>query len=200
MLATNCKKETVVPDIFSRLRVTLNCGIDLLMKRNPHPNQRTGGRGTVEGLLFSVLFLVSVLMALVLFFGLGLAPSARAQDSAAAASAVRIELNKLETMGEACRAYLLLENKSAISFESLKLDLVLFDGEGIVAKRLAVEGAPLPSDKTSLKVFDITGLPCDGIGRILLNKLTACSDETGKRDDCLGMVATSARGTVPFIK
>ena len=65
---------------------------------------------------------------------------------------------------------------------------------------LAVEGAPLPREKTSLKVFDIAGLPCDGIGRILLNKLTACSDGEGKRSDCLGMISTRARGPIAFIK
>lgn len=126
--------------------------------------------------------------------------SARSEDNAAAEGGLKIELNKLETSENACRAYLLLENRSAVSFESLKLDLVLFDAEGVVAKRLAVEAAPLPQDKTSLKVFDIAKLPCDRISRVLLNKLTSCSDAQGSRSDCLAMVSTAARGTVPFIK
>lgn len=200
MLATNCKEETGVLDIFSRLRINRRYGIEHPMKTTTQPNLQDARRGTSEVLLLSVLFVVSVVVTLVLFLGLGLAPSASAQEATTTSPEVRIELNKLEPTGEACRAYLLFENKSAVAFQSLKLDLVLFDGEGIVAKRLAVEGAPLPEDKTSLKVFDITGLPCDGIGRILLNKLTACSDAEGKRDDCLGMVSASTRGTVPFIK
>ncbi|TQV76300.1 Tat pathway signal sequence domain protein [Denitrobaculum tricleocarpae] len=113
---------------------------------------------------------------------------------------IKIELNKLEASENACRAYLLLENRSPASFESLKLDLVLFDSEGVVAKRLAVEAAPLPKDKTSLKVFDIARMRCDAIGRVLLNRLTACDDNAGARSDCLAMISTTARGAVPFIK
>ncbi len=136
-------------------------------------------------------------------FAASFGSTSHAQDTTSPASSapeIKIELNKLESSENACRAYLLLENRSHLSFESLKLDLVLFDAEGVVAKRLAVEAAPLPKDKTSLKVFNISKLPCNGIGRVLLNKLTSCSDTQRARDDCLAMVSTSARGAVSFIK
>lgn len=113
---------------------------------------------------------------------------------------IDIELNKLEPNEGACRAYLMLENQTDSDFETLKLDLVLFDGEGIVAKRLAVETAPLPAGKMSLKVFDVDGLPCERVGRVLLNDLLACADATGARDDCMGLMSLSVRGSVPFIK
>ena len=111
-----------------------------------------------------------------------------------------MELNKLEQNGAACRAYVVLENGSAMAFESLKPDLVLFDSDGIVARRIALETAPLPPGKTSLKVFDIDGLPCARIGRILLNDVLSCSASGEARDDCLGIVDPSSRGSVPFIK
>jgi hypothetical protein len=131
---------------------------------------------------------------------LPLSAPAFAEDAPLQGSGVLIELNKLETSNEACRAYLLFENRSETAFESLKLDLVMFDKEGVVAKRLAVEGAPLPKGKTSLKVFEIGKLRCEGIGRILLNKLTACNDDKGALSNCLSMISTTARGSVPFIK
>lgn len=114
--------------------------------------------------------------------------------------ALRVELNKLEPHGEACRAYLVLENATGSAFEELKLDLVLFDTDGVVARRLAVEMAPLPAGKTSLKVFDISGLACDAIGRVLLNDVLACADAAGAREDCLALVSPTARGAVRFIK
>ena len=128
---------------------------------------------------------------------------ARIADPAPAApgeKALAIELNKLEPNGEACRAYLVLKNGSARAFESLKLDLVMFDSDGVVAKRLAVQAAPLPSGKTSLKVFDITGHGCGAIGSILLNDVLACEPAAEEGGDCLGLIAASARGPVPFIK
>ena len=111
-----------------------------------------------------------------------------------------VELNKLEPNEGDCRAYLVLENKSASAFESLKLDVVVFDTDGIVAKRLAVEAAPLPLDKTSLKVFDIGGLACDRVGRVLLNEVMTCEDASQERGDCLALMSTSSKALIPFIK
>lgn len=113
---------------------------------------------------------------------------------------VGIELNKLEPREGACRAYLVLENGTGSAFESLKLDLVMFDPEGVVAKRLAVETAPLPAGKTRLKVFDIDGLSCARIGKLLLNAVLSCEDATGPREDCLALVTTGSRDAVTFIK
>jgi len=113
---------------------------------------------------------------------------------------VRVELNKLEAMGDGCGAYLVLGNETDSAFETLKLDLVMFDTEGIVAKRLAVETAPLGAGKTSLKVFGIDGLPCERVGRVLLNDVMACADAAGPRDDCLDLVTPAARGRVEFIE
>jgi len=133
--------------------------------------------------------------ALLLLALLGVAgPALAAEDG------VSVELNKLEPNGAACRAYLVLENGTASAFETLKLDLVMFDTDGVVAKRLAVETAPLPAAKTSLKVFDMDGLPCERVGRVLLNDVMACADASGARDDCLGLVAPAARGPLEFIK
>ena len=125
---------------------------------------------------------------------------AGARAASGEAAPVDVELNKIEPHDGACRAYLVLKNKTANGFKTLKFDLVMFDTEGIVAKRLAVEAGPLPAGKTSLKVFDVGDLPCDRLGRILLNDVMACEDATGPREDCLAFVATSARAKVPFIK
>jgi len=130
-----------------------------------------------------------------LFALLGVAAPARAADGA-----VTVELNKLEPNGAACRAYLVLENGTESAFASLKLDLVMFDADGVVAKRLAVETAPLPAGKTSLKAFDVDGLACAEIGSVLLNDVMACADASGARDDCLALVTPSARGPVAFIE
>ena len=130
---------------------------------------------------------------------LGLPGAALAQGAGSGKDGVSIELNKLEPNGEACRAYLMVKNAGASAFESLKLDLVMFDRDGVVAKRLAVQAAPLPVGKTSLKVFDIAGHDCAGIGSILLNDVLAC-EPSPEADGCLGLIAASARGEVPFIK
>ena len=113
---------------------------------------------------------------------------------------VQVELNKLETHDGVCRAYLVLENRTESDFASLQLDLVTFDTAGIVARHLAVEMAPLPRAKTRLRVFDAAAQPCEKVARLLLNDVIACSDGSGTRQDCLALLSTASRGTVPFIK
>src|SRR3546814_323177 len=85
-------------------------------------------------------------------------------------------------------------------FDSLKLDLVMFDRTGVVAKRLAVQAAPLPAGKTSLKVFDVEGHGCEDIGSILLNDIMDCAPAPDAGAGCLAGIAVSARGEVTFVK
>ena len=117
----------------------------------------------------------------------------------AGAATIDVELNKLETSQKACRAYLVLRNHTGAAFSSLKLDLVMFDREGIVAKRLAVEAGPLPVSKTSLKVFDMSDMTCESVGRVLLNDVLNCIDDDGPRETCLELLRPTAR-TAEFIK
>lgn len=118
----------------------------------------------------------------------------------AADSTVTVELNKLEPNGDACRASLMLHNGAGTAFDSLKLDLVLLDNDGIVANRLAVETAPLTVGKTSLKVFDFADQQCGEVGRVLLNDVLACHDINGPRQDCLDVVSPTSLGSIAFIK
>ena len=121
---------------------------------------------------------------------------ALAQD----ARQVDIELNKLEPAGDACRAYVVIKNGTTDRFTSMKLDVVMFDTDGIVSKRLAVEAAPLAAEKTVLKVFNISNLPCTSISRVLLNDIVSCTDQSGDRDDCVAISRLSSRGDVEFVK
>jgi hypothetical protein len=123
-----------------------------------------------------------------------------ATDARAADGRLGVELNKLEPLSSACRAYLVLSNKTGMAFTDLKLDLVIFDNEGIVARRIAVQGAPVTVGKTTLKVFDIDGVNCDGIGRFLLNGVMTCAAAAGATDDCVSLIDTSSRAKAPLIK
>lgn len=116
------------------------------------------------------------------------------------AGQLKIELNKLEPLDSACRAYLLFENRTNEHFISLKLDLVMFDPQGIISRRLAVEGGPLPAGKTSVKLFDIRDLACQSLDRLLLNGVLNCTTPQGERHDCLPMIETTSRASTEFFK
>lgn len=122
---------------------------------------------------------------------------ANAQD---AAKDLRLELNRLEPRDNACRTYLLIDNGSKTDYKSLKLDLFVLDKSGVIAQRIAVETAPLPPEKTTVKLFDFPGASCDSFGRILLNGVIACEADGGARDNCLGAIETASKTPVQFTK
>lgn len=108
---------------------------------------------------------------------------------ALAASPVSIELNRLEPRDNSCRISILVSNTSEKAYDSLKLDLVFFDKDGVISKRLAVEAGPVRASKTSVKLFDASETSCDGVSRVLLNDVTTCGGE----QDCLATVSTTSR-------
>ncbi len=115
-----------------------------------------------------------------------------------AKSGLRIELNKLEPKGQDCRAYLVFANHAATSYDALRLDLIVFGTDGVIARRLSVDVGALPAHKTSVRLFDLAGLPCDGIGQVLLNDIPACGVAKDGAS-CLDGVSTASRiANVPF--
>lgn len=111
-----------------------------------------------------------------------------------------IELNKLETSGEHCRAWLLLENDTRIDFRDLRLDLVVFDPDGIIAQRLATDAPELDAGRTAVHVFTMRDTACNAVDRMLLNGVLRCGDAEGTREDCDSHIETRSAAEVPFVR
>ncbi|MEM9765467.1 MAG: Tat pathway signal sequence domain protein [Pseudomonadota bacterium] len=112
---------------------------------------------------------------------------------------IGVELNKLEAEGGSCQAYLVLENGTEDAFDRLVLDLVMFDPDGIIARRLAVDLAPLAAGKLAVKVFSVPDLACASIGRVLVNGVLGCEAGGASHEDCLSLVETTSRVDVDLI-
>lgn len=122
--------------------------------------------------------------------------SARAAD----APALVVELNKLETYDKGCRAYVVINNASESAFQSVKLDLVLFQPDGIIARRFAVDLAPLKGNKKTVKLFDMEGIACDKIASVLVNDVMDCKIDSGPVADCLTKMTLSSVAGAPLNK
>ena len=123
-----------------------------------------------------------------------------AQDDAGDPSALAVELNKLEQRGDACRSYMVLMNRTETALERLSLDLVVFDTGGVIDRRLAVELGPVAPGRTQVKVFDMAGLECDRVARVLMNAVLACvPDRLGEAGHCDAALRVSGRD-VDFIR
>ena len=131
--------------------------------------------------------------------GLALAVPAAAQESGQAVP-LKLELNRLEPNGEACRTYLVIDNSRGTALKSLKVDLFAFDTDGIAQKRLGVELGPVPDRKTVVRLFDFPAIACAKIGRVLLNDVLACEGGQAARETCLERIETETKSTAAFTR
>ncbi len=129
--------------------------------------------------LLSALFLLSTALPAV------------AQD----APQIGIELNRLEAQGANCRVWMVARNPGADAVDPLRLDLILFGKDGVIARRLALDIGPLPARKTQARIFDLAGQSCDGLGSVLLNDVIACGPTAETKAACLPRLALSSRAS-----
>jgi hypothetical protein len=108
---------------------------------------------------------------------------------AAADHNVRVELNALDGTETQCRMTFVIENKSA-ALDSLKLDLVVFNTESIVYRRILTELGPVRSGRTMVKTFAIE-TKCAQVGAVLVNDVSACMP--GEPNACLDGLTLSSR-------
>jgi hypothetical protein len=129
----------------------------------------------MRGVLSTVL-LLSVLMS----------AGAKAQEEELA----RIELNATEPDGNRCRMTFLIEHKSSRTIDSLKLDLALFNPEGVIQRRMIIEMGPLRGKRTHVRQFS-NDSECSQLGAILVNDVSACTP--GEPTACMDALALSSR-------
>ena len=102
---------------------------------------------------------------------------------------IRVELNTLESTETQCRMTFVVENKSA-ALESLKLDLVVFNTESVVYRRILTEMGPVRAGRTMVKTFAID-TKCAQVGAVLVNDVSACTP--GEPNTCLDGLSLSSR-------
>ncbi|PWJ16568.1 hypothetical protein [Jannaschia seohaensis] len=119
----------------------------------------------------------------------------------AAAQGITVELNKLEAGEEGqCRAFFLFRNGDDRSFEAFEMSLALIDTDGVIDQLLTIDAAPLPVDRTTLKLFEFPGLACDALGEVLLHDMTACRPQNGEEIDCFPLLTLESRADVALVK
>lgn len=127
------------------------------------------------------------------------AEDASAEDSAQPQQ-LGIELNRLEQIDGACRVYLVFSNQRDTALESLQLELVLFDTDGYVQRRLTLDAAPIAADKTSVKLFDLAETKCERVGRILINDVLAIAGPDGALPNDVSRLELSSKLDVDLFK
>jgi len=119
----------------------------------------------------------------------GLVAAAMAEE-AAQEELARLELNATEPADNRCRMTFLIENKSSRNIDSLKLDLAMFNPEGVIQRRVSIEMGPVRGKRTNVRTFSSDG-ECSQLGAILVNDVSACTP--GEPTACMDGLALSSR-------
>ena len=133
-------------------------------------------------------------------FGLtALALPVHAQEAAATATpSLALELNALQPADTGCRVTFLATNELGGVLDRAAVELALFDAGGTIVRIVTLDFKNLSQGKTKVLQFELADLACDGIGRLLVNDITACEGTGIAATACLDGLVTTAKPTVEF--
>lgn len=129
-----------------------------------------------------------------LFFA---AAQASAQETAPAPS-LQLELNAVQPSDKGCRLTFVVGNRLAGHLERVAFELALFDRAGSVDRLAVLAFKDMPAGKTKVSRFDIAGLDCAGLGRVLVNEATDCVGVGVDPADCTRRLTTASKVGVEF--
>jgi hypothetical protein len=115
-------------------------------------------------------------------------------------SSITLELNKLEPSDKGCRAYVVVSNPSANALDAFRLDLVMFQKDGVIGRRFALDLGPLRPSKRAVKLFEMDGTKCEDIGSFLVNDVMECRAGGTAVDDCLARLKVNSLTKVEISK
>ena len=125
-----------------------------------------------------ILHRITTVLALAL-----IAPAAFAQDEAP--GGLSLELNALSDEGGACRMTFLATNATGADIEGAVFETVIFDVEGAVERLTLFDFRDLPVGRPRVRQFDLGGLACADVGRVLINGAQSCEGADGACADGL---------------
>lgn len=109
-----------------------------------------------------------------------------------------IELNALQDAQGNCRVTFLATNGLDAALDKASLETAFFDAAGAIDRIVTLDFKALSPGKTKVLQFELAGLDCSKVGRVLINDITACEGEGVETGACLSGLVTTARPDIAF--
>ena len=84
--------------------------------------------------------------------------------------------------------------------DALRLDLVLFGTDGVIARRIALDVGPVAPARIQVRPFELRDVACESIGQILVNDALICKVGGADQTDCLDRVKTASRVSTKLVR
>ena len=80
------------------------------------------------------------------------------------------------------------------------MSLAILDKNGVIDRLLTIDAAPLPISRTTLKLFEIPEISCDGISEILLHAIDKCRPQNEDQIDCFPIIDLVSRTPAQLVQ
>lgn len=138
-----------------------------------------------------------VLPAITIAVATILAPSGAVAQS----GRLTVELNKLEPgEGGGCRSFFLFRNASGYTLEGFEVSLAVISANGVIDRLLTIDAAPIPEDRTTLRLFDIPEIECSDVSGLILHDIPVCKPQNAEPVDCYSFIDLSSRANAQLEK
>jgi len=126
---------------------------------------------------------------------------AYAQDAAAAApaapaNALEVELNALAPSQKGCMMTFVALNKLAAPVNKISFELAFFNDKNAVDRVTVLDFRDLPVGKKRVRQFDMPGVKCESVSRIIVNDTPVCDGPAAGA--CKAALTTRSQLSVPF--
>lgn len=114
------------------------------------------------------------------------------------APALTLELNALQPSEKGCRLTFVVNNGLGGELARAAFEIALFDTNGVVDRLTVLDFRELPVGKTKVSRFDLSGVDCGKISRVLINHATECNGAGIEPAACIRQLKTGTKTGITF--
>ncbi len=92
----------------------------------------------------------------------------------------------------------MVNNGLGVELGKAAFEIALFDAQGVVDRLTVLDFKELPVDKTKVSRFDLAGIDCANVSRVLINHATECSGAGIEPAACMRQLKASTKTGVTF--
>jgi hypothetical protein len=122
--------------------------------------------------------------------------SAAPASSAASAQKLNVELNALTPSQKGCMMTFVAENDLQTDIGKISFELAFFNEKSTVDRVTVLDFRDLPVGKKRVRQFDMPGIKCESVSRIIINDTPVCDGPVA--GECKKALQTKSQISVPF--
>jgi len=142
--------------------------------------------------------LAASLLVLTAMAGVSLGAAPASAQTAAPEPHISLDLNALQPSNGGCRFTFVVGNALATPIDRAAYEMALFNKDGVVDRLTVLDFKGLPAGKTKVSRFDLSGVDCANLSRVLINDATECTGAGTAPDACLASLRTQSKSGIQF--